>query len=389
VSEILKSVGLIVEYNPFHNGHINHAFLARKKTQARLVIAVMSGNFLQRGEPAIIDKWHRAQAALENGVDLVIELPVRFALQSADYFAKGSINILQKLGVNSLVFGTDVKSEVDYAKFGKDILAKQKEIEEYIAKSKQRSQNYPSLLAEAYRHFFPKFPLGFALPNHILGISYAKENAKYKTPMTIVPIERAVNFNDELNAANGKIASATAIRKSILQGTKQQIQNFVPTSTWNSLAEFVSWENYFSLLKYKITSSSSAELSEIYQMQEGFEHRLLDKIKTANYFSQLMEKIKTKRYTYTRIQRLLAYVLLNFQKKDFADSSENYPLRILGFTEMGRKFLHSKQKKNLNLISKVDSSTEGLDLTKKADSIYQLGNQTIPEQNYGRIPIYI
>jgi predicted nucleotidyltransferase len=383
----MKSVGLIVEYNPFHNGHKYHAQKAREQTNADVVIAVMSGNFLQRGEPAIIDKWQRANAALLNGVDLVIELPVEFAVQSADYFAQGSIYFLQKLGIDALVFGTDVISEkaIDYEAFGCQVIVKQKEIDEYFQQSKKKDQRFSTQMTAVYRHFFPEMPLDFTSPNHLLGLAYARENAKYQKPMKIIAISRiGSNFHEE-NLAK-KFASATAIRQNLLAGKKEKIKNFVPNATFTSLQNLVCWEDYFSLLKYHVLSAKTSELSQIYQMNEGFEYRLQEKIKKVKSFADLVNQLKTKRYTYTRIRRLLTYVLLNIQKEEKIEKAE-IPFRILGFTDQGRAFLKEK-KDTVSLISKVGHLQSNMKTVIKADAIYQMAADKIPEQNYGRIPIY-
>ncbi|MDR1521579.1 MAG: nucleotidyltransferase [Streptococcaceae bacterium] len=387
----MKSVGLIVEYNPFHNGHKYHVKKAKEQTNADVVIAIMSGNFLQRGEPAIIDKWQRAKAALLNGVDLVIELPVKLAVQSADYFAKGSIYFLQKLGVKTLVFGTDValQKSVDYEAFGRQAIAKQKEIEKYFKKLKGTKQRFSKQMSDVYCHFFPEVSLNFTSPNHLLGLAYARENAKYQTPMKIIAIPRiGSNFHEIKLSKN--FASAAAIRKNLLAGEKEKVRNMIPSTVFSSLHSLICWEDYFKLLKYHIISVKTSELSQIYQMNEGFEYRLQEKIKEADSFADLVNQLKTKRYTYTRIQRLLTYVLLNIKKEDFRKQKSNMPFHILGFTDQGRKFLKiKKQKSNILFISKIGRLHIGMmSVNLKADAIYQMASFKIPEQNYGRIPIY-
>ncbi|MDR1012780.1 MAG: nucleotidyltransferase family protein, partial [Lactobacillales bacterium] len=282
----MKSVGLIVEYNPFHNGHKYHAKKAKEQANADVVVAIMSGNFLQRGEPAIIDKWQRAKAALLNGVDLVIELPVKFAVQAADYFAKSSVYFLQKLKVDALVFGTDIalKKSIDYEIFGRKIIAQQKQIDKYFKKLKKTKQSFSMQMSVVYNHFFPEMQLNFTSPNHLLGLTYARENAKYQTPMKIIAIPRiGSNFHKIKTPEN--FASATVIRKNLLAGEKEKVKNLVPSTTFSSLKNLVCWEDYFKLLKYCIIRAKTSELLQIYQMNEGFEYRLQEKIKKAKNFT--------------------------------------------------------------------------------------------------------
>lgn len=195
----MKSCGLIVEYNPFHNGHKYHAAKARQLTEADVVIAVMSGNFLQRGEPAIIDKWLRAEEALLNGIDLVIELPFCWSVQSADYFAKGAIKLLQSIHCETLCFGTDSQSAFNYQEFGDFVTKNQHLIDLTFQSLDEESLNYPQKMTEVFRQIYPDSLPDFSSPNHILGMSYSKENAGYQHPMKLFPLERKeAHYHDHL-----------------------------------------------------------------------------------------------------------------------------------------------------------------------------------------------
>lgn len=385
----MKSVGLIVEYNPFHNGHIYHIKEAKRRAKADVVVAVMSGNFVQRGMPALIDKWKRAEIALKYGVDLIIELPVEISVQSADYFARGSISLLQKLGIDTLVFGTDVKSNssFDYEEFGKKVLMQQDKMDKYFQTLQAMSQSYPAQMTAVYRHFFPEISLDFSSPNHILGLTYARENARHDQPMKILALPRQKNFfynKDNLK----KVASATDIRDKIILGEKETVQDFIPSEMLNLLETSVSWEDYFPFLKYRILSSTFIDLLQIYQMNEELEYRVQAKIQKTSNFSELINKLKTKRYTQNRLQRLLVYTLIGIKKELLIKGDREIPIRILGFTDKGRQFLkEKKQEKTLPFISKIGSKVNGMELTLRADKIYQLGSKEILEQNYGRIPI--
>ena len=389
----MKSCGVIVEYNPFHNGHKYHLEEARRITGADVIVAVMSGNFLQRGEPAIIDKWERAQAALTNGADLVVELPIAYAVQSADYFTRGGVKMLQELGVDALCFGTDIKEEVDYEAFGKFNQEHRDLIDRTYHELKNNGQSYPQQMTEVYRKLLPNWTLDFSSPNHILGMGYAKENAKYDKPMKIYPIKRMGNqYHDEKIAADS-FASATAIRKETLSGRLETLNQVIPKETFDKLdsEELISWEQAWPLLRYQLITTPVEELKQIYQMVEGLEYRLKEVVLKANTFSEFVEGVKSKRYTWTRIQRLCVYVLLQIKQEEVEKVWANSFLRILGFNECGRLFLKQQKKETtIPLITNINKKNETLlSLDIKAGQVYQLLTSTNKHQDYFKSPLYI
>ncbi|MEY8445983.1 nucleotidyltransferase [Enterococcus ratti] len=376
--------GMIVEYNPFHNGHRYHVTTARKQTNAKLVVAVMSGNFLQRGEPAILDKWSRAKAALHNGVDLVIELPVEWSIQSADYFAKGAVRLLQMLNCTHLCFGTEGNSAFNYEYFGTFVQQNQKKIDQEFHRLSDETMNFPQKMTKVFNLLYPQMALDFSSPNHLLGLSYAKENAKYKNSMKLVPITRKnAGYHDEKLTVQG-IASATAIRKALAKS--RSVDNFVPAVTANSLknSTLQTWEAYWPFLRYQLLSANLDSLRKIYQMTEGIEVRMKAAAKKAASFDEFVQLVKTKRYTWVRIQRLACYVLLNIYQEELEQQQMQKYINILGFTKAGQAFL--KEKKDLPLFSKIGKKEAKMaHLMLRSDQIYQLGGQ-LSEQNFGRKP---
>ncbi|MFV0558108.1 MAG: nucleotidyltransferase [Enterococcus sp.] len=382
----MKACGIIVEYNPFHNGHAYHAQMARELSGADVVIAVMSGNFLQRGEPAIVDKWQRSQAALTNGVDLVIELPITYALQSADYFAKGSIEILQALGCEGFCFGTDSQEGFDYQKFGDFVASNQATINQTFQQLTDPKLTYPQKMTEVFRKLYPETQLDGQRPNHVLALSYAQQNALYEQPMSIYALARkGAGYHDVTLQEN--IASATAIRKALAQG--EDVSNYLPQTMKEHLGVQVTWADYWPTLRYKIISSRHEELQEIYQMVDGLEYRLKAEIMQATNFVDYVEQVKSKRYTQTRIQRLLCYVLLNITQKEVEHAWDNNYLHLLGFTSTGQAYLKANKKKlSLPLLAKIgQAELKHCALSVRSDQLYQLGNSAIAEQNFGRFPI--
>ena len=389
----MKACGIIVEYNPMHNGHLYHIQQAKKLSGADTVIAVMSGNFLQRGEPAILDKWTRTEIALKNGVDLVIELPFFSAVQSADYFAKGGVALLQALRCESMCFGTDGSKKLDYARFGEQHMLKKEQIDALFQQTKNKGMSYPQQMTHIYREVFPEWPLDFSSPNHILGMSYAKENAYYDTPMLIYGIQREGSGYHESDIQRENFASATSIRKAMLDGRVDSIASKVPELTYKGLQKesLVYWEKLWPYLNYQLTSQTPERLGETYQMVEGLEYRLLEMIRQADSFEAFVQAVKTKRYTWARIQRLLCYVLLQINEEEMREASKHSYIRVLGFNNQGRQYLaHHKKNITRPVITNVNKQNENLlQLDIKAGRIYQLSDPGIKEQDYYRSPIYL
>ncbi|HIY58249.1 MAG TPA: nucleotidyltransferase [Candidatus Tetragenococcus pullicola] len=385
----MRASGVIAEYNPFHNGHRYHVEKAREISHAEVIIAVMSGNFLQRGEPAIIDKWSRANEALHNGVDLVVELPIQWSLQAADYFGKGGITLLNALGCESICFGTDSEDTIDYEQLGAFLNQHQKQIDAIFLSFEKDNLTYAQKMAMALKQLDASLAINADQPNHLLAMSYAKENMQLDHPMKLQAIKRkgASHLSKKIEA---HFASATAIRQAVFQG--KQVEDVVPNQTRLDLQNsIVSWEDYWPYLKYRIQSSSLEELREIYQMSEGLEYRLKEKVTASLSFSEFINQVKSKRYTQTRIQRLLCYILLNIKEKEMEAAWQTNAIRILGYTDKGKDYLNlSKKEFLLPTISKIGKQeVQQYPMMVKSDRIFQMGNKAIREQNFGRFPVHV
>ncbi|HJF20133.1 MAG TPA: nucleotidyltransferase [Enterococcus columbae] len=392
----MKACGMIVEYNPFHNGHLYHLRQSKQQSNAEVIIAVMSGNFLQRGEPAIIDKWHRAQSALQNGADLVIELPVEWSVQSADYFAEGGLDLLHALGCENLCFGTDQSDEFDYQNLGKLLVTRQAELDKLYQSIDDPKLTYAQKMMQVFQQFDAHIVFSPNQPNHILALSYAQANAKLANPLNLIAIKRIkAGYHDQKlpdfdlsNQENLNIASATAIRNHFF--AKQSIKEFIPESSLIDLSsQAVSWADFYPYLKYRILSSSHEQLQQIYQMVDGLEYKLKQVITEVDAFDQLLQAIKSKRYTKTRLQRLLMYVLLNIQHEQIIEQQNQKIIHVLGFSEKGQQYLRQQKKycpyPIVTRMSKQVANQKNLLI--QSDRIYQLANVTIKEQNFGRLPI--
>ncbi len=302
----------------------------------------MSGNWVQRGQPASFDKWNRAKMALENDVDLVVELPFQYSVQPASIFAKAAVNILGALQCKWLSFGSE-SPEINFSKLATVNL----ENPEYF---KNYEENYTSAIQQLIAE---KTDFVINKPNDILAFNYALYNRQLSIPMKLIPVKRKnSNHNDvEIIDSSLNISSATSIRKNINNVSK--IYNVIPKSTLEVIEnnQCIDWNTFWKYLKYKILTNSVNELRSIYQMTEGLEYRFKKYIKISNDFDEFLNNLKTKRYTFSRLRRLCVYVLMNFKSTDFENSSEY--IRILGFNSLGRKYLKQiKKKTNMIIISK-------------------------------------
>ena len=358
--------GIIAEFNPFHNGH---KYLLEQADGLKIV--AMSGNFMQRGEPAIVDKWTRAQMALENGADLVVELPFLVSVQAADFFGQGAVDILARLGIDSLAFGTE--EVLDYQKIADLYAERGQEMADFLANLPD-SLSYPQKTQAMWKEFAG---LNFSgdTPNHVLALAYAKAVAGRN--IKLHPIQRQGAGYHSVDK-DVDFASATAIRQH--QADSDFLERFIPSVELFENASKVSWEDYFPLLCYQILSNP--DLTTIYQVNQEMAVRIKEAIKTAQSVEELVELVATKRYTKARVRRLLTYILVQARESDLPVG-----IHVLGFTEKGRQHLKSLRDQ-VYLVSRIGKEPWDA-MTQKADQIYRLGNPNFSEQNFGRVPIKI
>lgn len=397
VRRMMKACGVTAEYNPFHYGHQYQLAEARKRTQADVMVVVMSGNFLQRGEPAIVDKWTRTKMALASGADLVVELPVSFSVQAADFFAKGAMQLLTTLQCSAVSFGSESGESRVFKQAGNQFIEKRQEIDAAFDALKNDELPYPARIQEAIKMVLPDFPLDLSQPNNQLGFAYAKQLASINDQIDIVAVPRkGAAYSEQGLNKQEPFASATAIRSSLLKNNRvERVSPFLPEKSKQFLQNhpFVSWEDYWPFLHYQLLVSSIEDLQAIYQMEEGIEYRLKEKNLQATSFSDFLSKVKNKRLTRTRLQRLCSYILLQHTKKRMLkEMNEVKPVHILGFSEDGRTYLNEiKEKVTVPLISNITQKNEKLwDLDIKAGEIYRAAHPSlIQKQDFTRKPIVI
>ncbi len=354
----MRTVGLITEYNPFHNGHLHHLQESLRVTGADTSVAVMSGHFLQRGEPALLAKWVRTEMALATGVDLVLELPFPFACNSAPHFAMGAVQTLNALGVvDALCFGSEAGAIEPLQKVAQLLIEKSDAIEAGTRELLRCGVGYPAARAEVLLKLSPELSSKMmASPNNILGIEYLRALQTTSSQMSAFTIPR-LGADYHSTEVSGHIASATGIRELIADGSK--IAHLLPTECRTILSEALDQGRsldygrlFLSLQTLLLRDGES--LRGIYQVADGLEQRLVDAAMMSTDYADLADTIKSRQWTLTRIQRILSYVLLQMCNDDMREFLQQGPmyLRLLGATEKGRKVLAKvRAKRSLPMIS--------------------------------------
>ncbi|MDX8044915.1 nucleotidyltransferase [Gracilibacillus sp. S3-1-1] len=351
----MKACGLIVEYNPYHNGHHYHLQQAKKITGAECMIAVMSGNFLQRGEPALVDKFTRAKMAIEQGIDLVVELPYFYAVQHSELFANGAIKILHHLATDFLCFGSEHGEIADFNHLYHFIQQHHKAYDVSLNRALKEGNSYPKAHDIAFHSIAGNdINIDFTQPNNILGYQYIKNIYDLGTGITPLTIKRR-NSDYHDTEIHGSIASATSIRHLLMEHQEQQqLANVVPQSTKEGIEQYKErfqswheWQAYFPLLQYKVLTMKKEEWKQIQGVKEGIENRIVETAKRADSFLSWMNSLKTKRYTWTSLQRIFTHILTNTYTKEVdAELRKEKPdaIRILGMNTTGKTYLNSIKK---------------------------------------------
>ena len=386
----MNIAGIIVEYNPFHNGHVYHIEKTREITNADAVVAVMSGNFVQRGEPALLDKFSRAEAAVKSGADLVVELPSLFAVQSAELFAKGSVSLLNSLGcINYICFGSEAGSTELLIPAAKVLYSEPEYFKERLSYYMEKGNLFASARINALCDYIKKYDNDLAekfssddilsilsSSNNILGLEYIKALMNLNSHIKPFTIERIVSdYNSE--DLSGKISSATSIRNALNNINQNnalisdEIRDAVPENMYSILKRQmenkfypVYKDDFFDAL-ISIIIRDYEKLDEIFEISEGIENRIFKAALKAKDYSELEEGIKSKRYTMTRVKRCLNNILLGITKDDIqkAKEAKSIPyVRILAFNDIGRRVIKEiKNSSDIKIINKFSEVEHHLD----------------------------
>lgn len=380
----MKVCGIVTEYNPMHMGHAYQINAAKEKTGCEATVLVMSGNFVQRGEPALIDKFRRAKAAVLAGVDLVIELPVYFATASAEPFSEHAIKILTAMGiVTHLNFGSEL-GDLDPLFELASLYAKEPLGYKHLLNGAlEEGLSYPVARMKAtlsyndYHHLLPqKTAEIIKTPNNILGIEYMKAILRQSSPILPTTVKRVgAMYHDE--DAGVAIPSATSIRKHLRHGgSLMDLQGKMPPSSFSELEEAISSlegpiyrEDLFNSIKYMLLREDSSVLNGIMDMSEGLEHRMIQAARSAMTYEDLLNRLGTKRYTNTKLARALLHIYLGMSENTFKDLKTMSPyIRVLAFNHTGQSLL--KRMKDLETTAPVIINVK--DHSKRLDRLQRL-----------------
>lgn len=349
-------IGIVAEYNPFHNGHLYHINKIKDMYPNSIIVAVISSCFTEKGDVSVLNKWDKTKICLDNNIDIVVELPFVFSSQSADIFSHGALKILNELHVNKIVFGSE-SNDVDKL----TCLAKEqidnKEYDLKVKKYLDEGFNYPTALSKALSS-------NVNTPNDILGICYIKEILKNNYNITPVTIKRTNDFHSKTIKDN--IVSATAIR--CLIKDNKDIKKYVPKEVVNYIYKNT---DIYDFLKYKIISDCKI-LNTYKTVDEGIENRILKYIDKSKTIDELINNIKTKRYTYNKINRMFIHILTSFTKEESKSIDISY-VRILGFNKKGKEYLNKiKKDMTIPLITGYKNNDKVLDIEYRVTKIYSI-----------------
>ncbi len=344
-----KVLGIIAEYNPFHNGHLLHLTKSKEETGAKYSICIMSGNFVQRGNTSIVNKWVKTEMALKSGIDLVLELPTVYSISSAENFAEGAIKLLNSLKiVDTVSFGSE-NSDIDILNRISGILYEEpKPYVEFLNQELKKGLSFPKARENAILLYLndKKYSNILNQPNNTLAIEYLKALKKYKSHIIPIAIKREKAFYNS-NCIVDEYASATAIRNMIVNSQFNDIRKVMPRLAYDLLMQEIENNQYVidiskfeKEILYSIRRLSTADLKKFPEVNEGLENTIKNAANSCNTLAELINIIKSKRYTQTRIQRILLYILLNITKKDMYISRKTVPYaRILGYSPKGKELI--------------------------------------------------
>ena len=380
----MNVTAIISEYNPFHKGHLYHIETAKKETNADYVIAIMSGNFVQRGTPAILDKYTRAEAALKSGVDLVLELPTMYATASAEYFALGGVALANTLGiVTHLSFGSEYGQADKFMEVANLLLNEPEEMKIPLKDALKEGLSYPAARAYAVKVSHPELADILETPNNILGVEYCKALLKLKSSIIPHTIKRqGQDYHSE--TADTGFASATGIRKLMNDASdknRQLLESQLPAATYDLLSKHIGTaplteDDLSLLLRYKLITENRSHLTEYFGVNRELSNRIYKHLNEFESFSSFAELLKTKNVTRTAINRALLHILLDIKAEDVQDVTKrgcvDY-IRVLGFRKEAAGLLKEfSDLPEIPLITNLSAAPVLCEIDIRADQIYQM-----------------
>lgn len=363
-------LGIIGEYNPFHNGHLYHLNESKKLAKSNYSIAIISGNFVQRGNVSVIDKWTKTRMALLSGVDLVLELPCIYSISSAENFASGAIKILNSLKiVDTLSFGCEINDLSILKECAQILTDEPEEFKSLLSHELSKGVSFPKARENAllmYLNDIRKFANVLSSPNNILAIEYLKALNITNSNLKPLAVKRAgPGYNSKMVVDN--FASATSIRELIRKRSFYELDKVMPKPSYDLLVDAVRKGHYISGIEcfekeimFTLRNMTVAQIANLPDVNEGLENLIKNAANSSNNLPEFMNIVKSKRYTETRICRILLYALLGFTKEDMETSKRIDPyIRVLGFNSNGQKLISEicNANKKLHVITSVKDFT--------------------------------
>ena len=379
----MRITGVVAEYNPFHSGHEYQLRMARRLSGCDCIAVVMSGNYVQRGEPAIIDKFKRAEAAIYGGADIVIELPMPFSCQNAEMFAHAAIMELKKLNIDSISFGC----ETDNIRLLKKIASVQLTtgFNKYIKEEIKKGLSYPNAMSNALNFILNEEAEAVYSPNNVLAVEYIKSAVKLNLELQYYPVKRAGMAHNDTEIS-GLFHSATAIRNAIMEGSFDNLK--LTEKSIELIKKFCKehkkyniLNNYRDYLYYKIITCD--DLEEIYEINEGLNNKIISQVYKHETIDEFIMSLKSKRYTYSKLRRSLLNILLGIKKVDIINimSTNDKYVKVLAFNNTGRKAIKNAVNNGTIVINRYSDYKKNnltpeklmrFNITNKTSNIYYL-----------------
>jgi len=390
-----RVLGIVAEYNPFHNGHAFHIQESKRKTGASAVVCVISGNFVQRGNTSLVNKWTKAEMALRSGADLVLELPTIYATASAEKYAYGAMRLLDSLKiVDTVSFGIETEEIATLNNIASVVYKEPKEFVTMLNHELSKGLSFPKARENAlmmYLNDIKRYANVLNGSNNILAIEYLKALKALKSQMNVIGIKRQKVFYNQEQIVD-EYASATAIRKFLVRGQTDEIRKVMPKDSYYLLMQEIKTGKIVydirvleKVVLSELRKMDVKEIAELADVTEGLEYAIKEGANASNNIQDFINIVKSKRYTQTRLQRILLYALLGITKKKVQTLTKVDPYaRVLGFNTVGRQMLSDmyNANKRLNVITSVKrfeeenrnkTLQEMLNLDKLATDLYTIG----------------
>lgn len=333
----MQIIGIVTEYNPFHNGHLYQIKKIKEMYPDSVIIVAMSGNYTMRGEISVLDKWNKTNIAINNGIDIVLEIPFIYSNQSSDIFSYAALKMLNEFKIEKLVFGSETNN-IDLLSLASSVQIDNKKFDSLVKDYMSKGYNYPSSIGKS---IYELTGIKIKESNDILGVSYIKEILKNKYNIKPISIKRTNNF--KTNTKKSNIISAYEIREFL--NKNESIKEYVPNNVTPYIKK-VDYEKLFNLIKYKVISEKNS-LNKYHLIDEGIENRIYEGVIKCDNYDDLVKYISNKRVTINKVNRILINIFVGLTKEETSNKELSY-IKLLGLSKNGKKY-YSKIKKDINI----------------------------------------